>query len=407
MANPETTTGSTVPKLVEDDTSSTEKPTETTSATEAGSAVTSSFMERIVGIPVVDAALKYSTSAYKQVKEYNQITSYALTKAEETAVFLACSAVPYVKKIEPQVKAVDDLACRGLDLVEESLPVLTRPPEEILSETRKLCAQTLQTGYQVVTVLGTEAVTRAKNYGVQKGTEALGGCLSRTENLVDKYLPPTANEELAATPSSESLSVTERASNLKSKVGSRVYSHGLIQLQRMHGHGQEAMEKLAYTIDLVKYIRENYSAEMLKNYMDDAKIKASWIWEELRKEEPLEAAEAEKSVERRLISLARRLTSQLVHTYGVATTSVKEVPQSYQENLAAARTYAAELFTQLDKAIEKNEVTSSFLQMIREKVDALQNLAKSVVSSAPPQEIEMSSLSKDEAAKPEDAGASS
>lgn len=80
-----------------------------------------------------------------------------------------------------------------MDTVEEKLPFLMKPTEELVEDARRLCHSTLEMGLQKVEgikTLGTGAVSSVKNYGLQKANDALAG----TEQLVERYLPPAFGE---------------------------------------------------------------------------------------------------------------------------------------------------------------------------------------------------------------------
>lgn len=88
---------------------------------------------------------------------------------------------------------MDQIACRSLDTVEEKIPALMKPPEQLVEDARKLCHSTVEMGLQKVEEIknfGSGTVSSVKDYGLQKANDALAG----TEELVDKYLPPAFGE---------------------------------------------------------------------------------------------------------------------------------------------------------------------------------------------------------------------
>jgi len=278
MTNPEGKAAETTPK---------------TQDTAAENVVKSEFLEKVGEIPVISAAKEYGTAAYNQVKQMNRFTAAALSVAETTALYFAVTAKPFLEKVQPQAQIVDQIACRGLATVEEKVPFLMKPPEQLVEDARKLCASTVEMGYQKVENiknLGAETLSSVKNYGLQKAAEALEG----TEGLVDKYLPPAFGEG-SQEATAESESVPERATKLTSKIGLRVYGHGVKQLLTVHRLGQESVSKLVYTVELLQHLKGNYSNRSVQEYVDEAKLKATWIWEELNKE-PAEATETEKKL---------------------------------------------------------------------------------------------------------------
>lgn len=54
-----------------------------------------------------------------------------LSKAEDTAKFAAQFAVPVVHTLEKPIHVVDNLACKTLDKMEDTLPAMTQTPEQV------------------------------------------------------------------------------------------------------------------------------------------------------------------------------------------------------------------------------------------------------------------------------------
>ncbi|GBN46762.1 hypothetical protein AVEN_260380-1, partial [Araneus ventricosus] len=381
MTNPEGEVPSTVPK----------EPI----AKSAENVVKSEFLEKVSEIPVVNAAKEYSTAAYNQVKQMNRFTAAALSAAESAALYFAISAKPFLEKVQPQAQVIDHLACTGLDAVKEKVPFLMKPPEELVDEARKLCTSTVEAGYQTVEgikTIGTETVSNVKNYGIQKAHDALIG----TEELVDRLIPPAFGEG-SSEPAIDSESVPERASKLTSKIGFRLYGHGVKHLIPIHKLSQESVSKLLYTVELMQQLKENYAKKSVQEYVDEAKIKATWIWEELNKEpiEEPEAKDALKSLEQRMLSLARRTTSVLVHAYNVTAVPISSFPSNYQDGLRTASKYATELFSQFDQATKAGEVTVTVLQGVRSKLTDLENVIQRLSSHS--EQIEMQDMGQSEA----------
>lgn len=359
----------------------------------------SEFLEKVADIPVVKEAAGYGTAAYNHVKQMNRLTSFTLNKAESTVLYLALTAKPFLEKLQPQAKAVDQLACRSLETLEAKVPFITKSPDELVEEARRLCSTTLDTGKQKVgeiKSMGTGALSSAKNYGLQKASD----CLAGTEDLVERYLPPAFGESSKDPSEGRSPSISERATQLTTKVGQRVYGHGVKHFLTVQKMSQESISKLLFTVELIQHIKENYAGKSVQECIDDAKVKATWIWNELNKEPADDAEQADKSLEKRLLSLARRLTSTLVHTYASTTVLTTELPQTCLDGVNSARAYAVDLFTQFDQATNAGEVATNILQTTRATISALEDIVKNMVTTVQAKEIEMVDLSDKE--KPEE-----
>jgi len=383
--------------------------------------IKSEFLGRVSEIPSVTTAKEYGTAMYNQLKGLNWFTGAALTAAETTALYLAVTAKPLLEKVQPQAQAIDTLACKGLTSVEEMAPFLMKPPEELVEEARKLAASTVDMGYQKaeearhlaaatvemgyqkaeearklaaaaveigykkaegIKTYSTETLETVRTYGVDKVNQALNG----TETFVDKFLPPAYGEG-SQEANSESSSIQERATKLTSKIGMRLYGHGFKHMMPIHTLAEESVAKLTFTVNLITQFKQNLANKSFQEHVDEAKVKASWIWEELNKE-PSDNTEGEKSLEVRALSFARRTTSVLVHAYNVTTLPLASLPTTYQDTIRTASRYATELFTQLDQATNAGEITVNWLQTVRQRVASLEEIIQSLKT----QEIEMESL---------------
>lgn len=361
-------------------------------ANTAGPEMKSEFLGKVSELPAMSSAMEYGSAVYNQVKGLNRFTSAALTVAESTALYLAVTAKPFLEKVQPQAKVIDQLACKGLVAVEEKVPFLSMPPEQLVEEARKITSSTLDFANQKVDDIktyGTETLNNVKSYGVETASKVL----NQTENLVDAYLPPAFGEGSPEAPT-QSSSMYDRASKLTSKIGLRLYGHGVERVMVVHRVSEEYASKLSYILELVNQLKQNVSNKSVQEVVDEAKLKATWVWDELNKE-PSASEEAEKSLEQRALSLARRTTSVLVHVYTTSTLPLASLPSTSQEGVQTAQRYATELFTQLDQATNAGEITIGLLQAVRQKVASLEEVIQSLKS----QEIEMEEMNQENVAK--------
>lgn len=90
---------------------------------------------RVMELPVVESAISKSTATYLRVKDCHQLVHWALTTAE-TSLSNATKqavpiAVPIAKKLENPIHFVDHTLCRGLDKIEEKVPMVKEKPEQV------------------------------------------------------------------------------------------------------------------------------------------------------------------------------------------------------------------------------------------------------------------------------------
>lgn len=97
-------------------------------------------LDRVKNIPVVHSAIEKTGSTYSYVKDSHHLINWALSQAEAGLNYATATAVPLAvplaKKFEDQISAVDQKLCEGLNIVEQKVPIVKKPPQQVtLKET--------------------------------------------------------------------------------------------------------------------------------------------------------------------------------------------------------------------------------------------------------------------------------
>ncbi|NXQ26807.1 PLIN3 protein, partial [Alaudala cheleensis] len=215
---------------------------------------------RVANLPLVSSAYDMVSSAYACTKESHPCVRSVCDAAEKGVKTLTAAAVsgaqPLLTRLEPQISTANEYACKGLDKLEEKLPILQQSPQKVpawagvgstlraplqcltevcvstqlISDTKLLVTSTVTGAKDVltstvagakdaVTVAGAKDAVTSRVTGVmdmtkgavQGGVELtrsavssgvstvghmVGSVLGKSEELVDHYLPMT-DEELA------------------------------------------------------------------------------------------------------------------------------------------------------------------------------------------------------------------
>ncbi|XP_030112666.4 perilipin-3 [Taeniopygia guttata] len=110
---------------------------------------------RVAKLPLVSSACDMVSSAYACTKEshpYVRSVCDAAEKGVKTLTAAAASgAQPLLTRLEPQISTANELACKGLDKLEEKLPILQQPPQKIISDTKLLVTSTVTGARDVLT----------------------------------------------------------------------------------------------------------------------------------------------------------------------------------------------------------------------------------------------------------------
>ncbi|XP_046422013.1 lipid storage droplets surface-binding protein 2-like [Neodiprion virginianus] len=203
------------------------------------------LFNRVLGLPMVEFALTKSASTYSRVKDSNQLLYWALSSAEASLCNATTQAVPIAapiaKRLENSIHLVDQTLCKGLDKIEEKVPIVKEKPELILESAVGLAKRTVQPAVSGISyvndVLSAQAVSlktlswnKANDIlGTQIGTVALQGFDSTAavaDKLIDHYFPASGEEEDTVPVSLEEdklLHTVQTVGRLSNKAARRVY----------------------------------------------------------------------------------------------------------------------------------------------------------------------------------------
>ncbi|XP_067552750.1 perilipin-1 isoform X1 [Pseudorca crassidens] len=203
-------------------------------------------LQRVLQLPVVSSTCECFQKTYTSTKEAHPLVTSvcsAYEKGVQSATSLAAwSMEPVVRRLSTQFIAANELACRGLDHLEEKIPALQYPPEKIASELKDTISTRLRSARNSISVpiastsdkvleaalAGCElawgmvkdtaefaANTRAGQLACGGADLALGG----VEKVVEFLLPP-AKEESAPAPGQQHAQKPPQAKpGLVSRVG--------------------------------------------------------------------------------------------------------------------------------------------------------------------------------------------
>ncbi|XP_077345250.1 perilipin-3-like isoform X3 [Lithobates pipiens] len=258
------------------------------------------LVERVANIPLVSSAYSMVSEAYTSTKDSHPYIRSVCDVAEMGAKTLTGAAVtgskPIISRLEPQIATANELACKGLDKLESSLPILQQPADKVASDAKSLVtgARDVVVGAVTSTVTGardtvTSAVSGAVSGVVGLATGAIQGSISatrsavstvmesqvgqfvtssvdsvlgKTEEWVDHYLPMTDEElsQLASTvegfevaplqQQKEQQSYYVRLGSLSSRIRHRAYQHSLGKVRNAQTSTGEVLSQLHQTFDL-------------------------------------------------------------------------------------------------------------------------------------------------------------
>jgi perilipin-2 len=210
--------------------------------------------DRVRNIPVVQSAVEKTASTYSYVKDSHHLINWALNLAEAGLHCATATAAPIAaqaaKKLEGPINTVDQKLCQGLDIVEQKVPIVKQPPQQIYDAAKNVMNSSLQPTIEKLTAARNSATNQAtalKDISVSKANEILStqyGAMAvqgvdntsvLINRLLDHYFPPVDGEQEQPAPVSADenkvLHAVQTIGQLSTKTANRIYHSVVAQLR--------------------------------------------------------------------------------------------------------------------------------------------------------------------------------
>ncbi|KAH0513351.1 Perilipin-2 [Microtus ochrogaster] len=354
-----------------------------------------SVVTRVANLPLVSSTYDLVSSAYISTKDQHPYLRSVCEMAEKgvktvTSVAVT-SALPIIQKLEPQIAVANTYACKGLDRIEERLPILNQPTAEIVANAKgavtgaKDAVTTTVAGAKdsvASTLTGvvdktkgavTGSVERTKsvvNGGIntvlgrrmaQLVSSGVENALAKSELLVDQYLPLTQEELETEAKKVEGFDMVQKPSyyvrlgSLSTKLRSRAYQQALSRVKDAKQKSQETISQLHSTVRLIEFARKN-----MQGAQD--KLSVSWVeWKRSMGYDDTDESHCAEHIESRTLAIARNLTQQLQTTCQTLLSNVQGLPQNVQDQANHLGVMAGEIYSVFRNAASFKEVSDGFL----------------------------------------------
>ncbi|KAM5165648.1 perilipin-3-like isoform 2-T2 [Mantella aurantiaca] len=369
------------------------------------------MVARVANIPLVSSAYSLVSAAYISTKDNHPYIRRVFAVAEMGANALTGVAVsgskPFLSRLEPQIATANELACKGLDKLESTLPILQRPADEVVSDAKSLVTGARDAVVGAVTstvtgagntVTGTVSGVVGLATGVVQGsinatrsvastvmesqvgqlvTSGVDTVLGKTEEWVDNCLPMTDEElsQLAATvegcevaqlqQQKDQQSYFVRLGSLSSRIRHRAYQHSLGKVRNAQMRTAEVLAQLHLTFHLV---------ESFNQHVQGGKEKLYQLWLDWSKQQPeTESAIGEtecddSALNSRVIRMTQMMTKQLQTTCFALISGAQGLPANIQERMKQLRQNVQELNTVFTSVGSLGDLTVRILTQSRERV---------------------------------------
>ncbi|XP_077621199.1 perilipin-2 isoform X1 [Crocuta crocuta] len=357
---------------------------------------------RVANLPLVSSTYDLVSSAYISTKDQYPCLKSVCEMAEKgvktITAMAVTSALPILQKLEPQIAVANTYACKGLDRIEEKLPILNQPTIQVVASARgamtgaKDAVTTTMTGAKdtmASTITGVMDKTKGAVTGsVEKTKFVVNGsintvlgsrmaqlvssgvenALTKSELLVDQYLPLTEKELEKEAKKVEGFDTVQKQSyyirlgSLSTKLRSRAYQQALTSVKEAKQKGQETISQLHSTVNLIEFARKNVQSANQKIQGAQDKFYLSWLeWKRSIGHDDTDESHCAEHIESRTLAIARNLTQQLQTTCHTLLSNIQGLPQNIQDQASHMGVMAGDLYSVFLSAASFKEVSDGLL----------------------------------------------
>nr|XP_027806399.1 perilipin-2 [Marmota flaviventris]XP_027806400.1 perilipin-2 [Marmota flaviventris] len=361
-----------------------------------------SVVTRVANLPLVSSTYDLVSSAYVSTKDqypYLKSVCEMAEKGVKTMTSVAVtSALPIIQKLEPQIAVANTYACKGLDRIEEKLPILNQPTSQVVASAKgavtgaRDAVTTTMTGAKdsvASTITGVMDKTKgAVTGGVEKTKSVVNGgintilesrmvqfvssgvenAISKSEMLVDQYLPLTEEEIEKEAKKVEGFDEVQKPSyyvrlgSLSTKLRARAYQQALNRVKEAKQMSQETISQLHSTVHLIEFARKNVHSVNQKIQGAQDKLYLSWVdWKRSIGHDDTDESHCAEHIESHTLAVARNLTQQLQTTCHTLLSSIQGLPQNIQDQAKHLGVMAGDIYSVFRNAASFKEVSDGFL----------------------------------------------
>ncbi|XP_070156428.1 lipid storage droplets surface-binding protein 1 isoform X2 [Polyergus mexicanus] len=302
---------------------------------------------RISSLPIVESGIHIAGNVYRKIKRSNSLMNWSLDTAEQSLAIATTTARPAIFAFNGPITTIDQLLCKGIDIVEQRVPAVHLPPHLPVLKRAGSVKQ-----------IGSQAANAA--------ADRLDGALTVADKYVDRYLPgDPADKVIDEVNPTESVSKTTRTikhgARFSRKVQKRLTQRTVAEARALKEQGTECIHVLLYV------------AELIATDPILALRRAKALWIALSLPEPENQARP-ATLEQLLVLLTRESARRIVHLVnGTAALAIK-TPQRLANllvRLSHQLLEVADAALKVAPLINKSNAAKEQVSVIRSAIERL------------------------------------
>ncbi|XP_012257859.2 lipid storage droplets surface-binding protein 1-like [Athalia rosae] len=273
---------------------------------------------RISSLPIVESGIHIAGNVYDKIKRSNSLVSWSLDTAEQSLAAATASAKPALLVFNGPIATIDQLLCRGINIVEDRVPALNLPPQLMYFNTREF----VRKKFVKPVLMRAGSVKQMGSDAADLAADRLDGALTVAEEYVDRYLPPDPTDKATDVNSdpnpTEGVSKTARTihhgARFSRKLQRRLTRRTVAEARALKEQGTECIHVLLYVVEIIA---------------TDPKLalrKACELWATLSLPEPENQARP-ATLEQLLVLLTRESARRVVHLVNGAAAVASRAPR--------------------------------------------------------------------------------
>uniref|UniRef100_A0A2K5EZH4 Perilipin 3 n=1 Tax=Aotus nancymaae TaxID=37293 RepID=A0A2K5EZH4_AOTNA len=264
--------------------------------------------------------------------------------------------------------SASELAHRGLDKLEENLPILQQPTEKV---TYHVCPRGV--------IPGTAHVGQAQLH-VLVFTETLPLFpTARIATSLDGFDMASVQQQR------QEQSYFVRLGSLSERLRQHAYEHSLGKLRATRQRAQEALLQLSQALSLMENVKHGVDQKLVEG---QEKLHQMWLsWNQKQLQGPEKELTKPEQVESRALTMFRDIAQQLQATCTSLGSSIQGLPSNVKDQVQQARHQMEELQATFSSIHSFQDLSSSILAQSRERVasarEALDHMVEYVAQNTP------------------------
>lgn len=291
-------------------------------------------VSRVLALPIVDSGVSIVSGVYSKVKNVNPVVQWGLGTVEGAVRSSLERSLSLLNPLSGPISVVDSLLCRGLDMVQHSVPIIMLPPELVMTAGKD---------YMAMRVVA--PVLRLTAQNARLAETIATRALDSADHYVDKYLPgdaATENGDAVGSNPMKGGATFQRADRLSRKLQRRLTRRTLAEARALRKDTENTVHTLVFFAETL--VKDPHA------FVEQVRA----VWNHLSENEP-ENQVPPDTLEERLALLVREVARRVVHVanFTAANANAQTVAIVANQVLKSVRVEGTKVLTYAQSQLER------------------------------------------------------